>query len=583
MSKHWRIRPFDAQSTANLAREAAVPSVVAQMLLARGIHQPQQAKEFLEAKLTHLRDPDQLPGVIEAAEHLNEAVKQGKKICIYGDYDVDGMTGTALLVQVLRLLGANVGSFVPSRLDDGYGLNHTALQQQASQGVKLVVTVDCGIGSISEAQTAADLGLELIITDHHAPGPTLPQAVAIVHPGLPDSPYPFRGLSGSGVAFKLAWALCQRASGAKKVAPAMKDFLLQAISLAALGTVADVVPLLDENRVLVRHGLLSLQDRPSLGLQHLMRVTNMDQKKVFESEDFAFSLAPRLNAAGRLGQANLGVELLTTDSESRAAELADYINQLNENRQTLERSIYLSASKQAQQRFNPVEDSALVLDSREWHVGVIGIVAGRLAEKFHRPVVLVSWDEMNNRPGTGSARSIPGFDLHSAFNACSHHLIKHGGHAAAAGMSIEEDKIDAFRAEFCEYAAANISHEELQAELFIDGEFPLSAFTTQVVDQLNQLAPFGAGNTRPIWCSSQVTLTDPPKAMGGGGRHLSMNVTHHNSRMRAVYFGGGDHAEALTAAISKPLDLAFKPVINDFRGRRNVELHLIDWRLSQPE
>ena len=443
----------------------------------------------------------------------------------------------------------------------------------------MIVTVDCGIASVAEAQTAKQCGVELIITDHHEPAASLPEAAAIVHPRLPGHDYPFGGLSGSGVAFKLAWAICQQASGAKRVGQQMKDFLLQATGLAAMGTVADVVPLVDENRVLVCHGLVSLHQRPTLGMATLMRLAELDKKGELEAEDVGFTLAPRINAAGRLGQAQLAVELLITDRPQRAEELAEYLNQLNANRQTLERSIYLAANKQAKERFNPKEDPALVLADHGWHAGVIGIVAGRLAEKYHRPVVLISLDAMGVKPGVGSARSVPGLNLHAALEACSHHLLAHGGHAAAAGLQIEEQRLEAFRADFCEHVAAEMTEQARVAEVHIDAEAPLSAFTLQTVNQIQQLSPFGHGNTRPLLCASGVRLDGPPKAMGSGGHHLSMMLSQHDVRLRAVAFGGGEWADEI-AAVDGPLDVAFRPVVNSFRGRRSVELHLVDWRAA---
>jgi single-stranded-DNA-specific exonuclease len=381
----------------------------------------------------------------------------------------------------------------------------------------------------------------------------------------------------------LAWALCQQASGAKRVAPRMKDFLLQAVGLAALGTVADVVPLVDENRVLVRHGLESLANAPTLGLATLMELAKVtprqypDGKTRLTAEDLGFQIAPRLNAAGRLGQPQLAVELLVTDRPERAKELAQYIDGLNATRQTIERSIQLAASKQAKELFDPTDDAALVLADRGWHPGVIGIVAGRLAEKFHRPVVMISWDKAGLRPGIGSARSIPGFNLHQALAECDEFLLTHGGHAAAAGLKIEEDQLDGFRGAFCEVAATQISHDQREAELFVDVEAPFSAFTLQATQQLERLAPFGHGNTRPLLCTTGVTLNGPPKPLGSSGHHIAMMLSQHGVTLRAVAFGGGDWADELTAA-NGPLDVAFRPVINDFRGRQSVELHLVDWR-----
>ncbi len=326
--------------------------MVAQLLVSRGVTEPSAAREFLDPKLADLRDPQLLPNCTDAAALIHQAVRAGKRICIHGDYDVDGMTGAALLYTGLKLLGADVGYYIPHRLDEGYGLSAETIRAKAAEKVNLIVTVDCGIGSVEEAALARQLGIDLIITDHHEPGPKLPEAAAIVHPRLPAGGYPFGGLSGSGVAFKLAWAICQQSSGAKRVGDAMKDFLLQAVGLAALGTVADAVPLVDENRVLVRHGLLTLAQRPTLGMGTLMKVAEIDKKKSLDCDDLAFVLAPRLNAAGRLGQPQLAVELLVTDRPDRALELAQYLDQLNATRQTLERSIQLAATKQAKEQFD---------------------------------------------------------------------------------------------------------------------------------------------------------------------------------------------------------------------------------------
>ncbi len=580
MPKRWHIFPHDPDSIASLQRTANVSAVVAQLLVCRGICDPVVARQFLDPKLSLLRDPDLLPGCTEAADRIAQAIKAGKRIVVYGDYDVDGITGTALLRQCLKLLGAEVGYYVPHRIDEGYGLHDEAIESLAAEKTGLIVTVDCGITSLDQAAKARECGVELIVTDHHEPGASLPDAAAIVHPNLPGGSYPFAGLSGSGVAFKLAWSLCQHASGAKKVGQRMKEYLLQAVGLAALGTVADVVPLVDENRVLVWHGLDSLKKRPPCGLAALMRLAKLDGKPRLDSEDVAFTLGPRLNAAGRLGQAQLAVELLVTDRADRAEELAQYVDRLNASRQTLERSVYLAAHKQAKEQFDPVNDSALVLAEHGWHPGVIGIVAGRLAEKFHRPVVLIAWDSLGVKPGVGSARSVPGFPLHAALEACDEHLLSHGGHAAAAGLTIEAGRLEAFRADFCEYAAKAISESQRVAELRIDAEAPLSSFTLNVVEQIERLAPFGQSNARPLLCTSGVALVDPPQPLGTGGRHIAMKLKQHDVTLRAVAFGGGDWADEL-AACEGPLEVAFRPVINSFRGRRNVELHLVDWRQSR--
>jgi len=577
MAKRWSIFPHDPDRIAHLQRAAGIPAVVAQLLLGRSISDPLRAREFLDPKLTYLRDPALLPGCSQAAARITAAVRDRRRIAIHGDYDVDGMTGTAILYRCLQLLGADVRYYIPHRIEEGYGLHSQTVESLAREGVSLLVTVDCGITSVTQAELARQLGLELIVTDHHEPGATLPDAAAIVHPRL--SSYPFDGLSGSGVALKVAWALCQEASGAKKVGQAMRDFLLQAVGLAALGTVADVVPLLDENRVLVRHGLVSLAQRPTLGMACLLELAGLQGKTELAADALGFQIAPRLNAAGRLGQPQLAVELLVTDRADRAAELARYIDQLNATRQTLERSVYLAANKQVKERFDPADNPALVLADSEWHAGVIGIVAGRLVERYHRPVVLIATDPLGVKPGVGSARSVPGLHLCQALQACEQHLLGHGGHAAAAGLKIEPARIDAFRADFCEYVSAETPGGGRVAELRIDAASPFSAFTPETVQQIERLAPFGHANQRPTLCTTGAMIAEAPRPIGGGGRHLALKLAQHGVTFRAVAFGASDWEPPLEAN-GQPIDVAFQPVINDFRGRRNVELHLLDWRPS---
>lgn len=581
MRKRWRLSPFDSGRIAQLERAAGIPTIVAQLLLSRGVYDPTAARSFLDAKLSGLRDPDLLPGAADAAERIHAAIQARRKIVVYGDYDADGMTGSAILLRCLKLLGAEASYYVPNRLEEGYGLNHEALKSLAEQrGAQLVVSVDCGIASVAEAETARQLGIELIITDHHEFADSLPAAAAIVHPRLPGTAYPFGGLCGAGVALKLAWAICQRASQAKKVSEPLRNFLLSAVGLAAIGTVADMVPLVDENRILVRHGLNSLKFCPPVGLQALMNVSKCAAKPALDGEDIAFTLAPRLNAAGRFGQAMLGVELLTTDNPKRAQDLAEYIHELNNSRDHLERSILLAASKQAKEEFDPENDCGLVLAGKGWHAGVIGLVAGRLAEKYHVPVVMIALDAAGAKPGIGSARSPNGVNLHQSLAACGEHLLGHGGHAAAAGLKIEESRIEAFRNAFLEQVATDEGGERRGPELRIDAEGPFCQLTLGVVRQIESLSPFGMGNPRPVLCATGVTLAEPPKRIGGGERHLSLKLSHHRSPMRCVGWNFGDDCEPL-ANVKGPIDVAYKPVINEFRGMQKVEIQLVDWRVSE--
>jgi single-stranded-DNA-specific exonuclease len=575
----WQILPHDAALIKQIEQAAGVSSIVAKLLANRRISHPDQARSFLDSSMLDLRDPLELPGIAQASALIWEAIQGQRSIFVYGDYDADGMTSTAILVRCIELLGGKSSYYIPNRLDEGYGLSEEALRSIAERGAELVVTVDCGIASVNEARLARQLGLTLIITDHHQMGVELPDAAAIVHPKLPGQHYEHSEPCGAGVAFKLAWALCQLATGDKKVAPAQREFLLVAMGLAAIGTVADMVPLTLENRIIVRHGLKSLYARPPLGLSQLMKVSKLSESDSITSEDIAFNIAPRLNAAGRLGQAPLAVELMTTQSTERAAMLAEYINNLNGTRERLERSVSIAATKQIKEQFQE-DDPAFVLFDVGWHVGVIGIVAGKIAEKYGRPAVVITGDEAGNLPCIGSARSGGALNLHDALRGCSEHLLGFGGHAAAAGMQIDRSMIETFRHAFVEQVAgitAASSGEE--RPLVIDVEALFTQLDLNSIRQMELLAPFGQQNPRPVFCSSQVRLANPPKKIGGGERHLSVELVQHQVKMRGVAFGRADWADALQQ-LDEPIDIAYRPVINTFGGRHRVEVQLVDWRPS---
>jgi single-stranded-DNA-specific exonuclease len=578
MKRKWMIRPHDSAAIRAIEYCAGVSPVVAQLLAVRGMHDAAAIRRFIEAPLQDLRPPAELPGADAAAKRILDGIARNERIVIYGDYDADGMTASAILIRCLRLLGGNVHSFVPNRIDDGYGLNDDAIARLAREGANLIVTVDCGIASVSQALTAKQLGVDLVITDHHQFGSSLPEAVALVHPGLPGSQYPFAGLCGAGVALKLAWRICQLASGNERVQPAHRRFLLVALGLAAIGTVSDVVPLVDENRLIVRHGLMFMRQETVLGLRELFSQCGLLEKPVFDAEDIAFTIGPRLNAAGRLGQAELGVELMTTDSTTRASALAEYVNQLNTSRESIERKIQKSAFRMiSEQRLD--EDPAIVLADRDWHVGIIGIVAGRIAEKFRRPVVLISRDESGLGLATGSGRTAAGVDLYEALAHCAAHLETWGGHRAAAGLRIRDENIDGFREAFIQCIAESTRPADFERPLEIDMEVPLAHLSLGTVEELEKLAPFGMGNSRPVFCSTGVRLAEAPTRMGNGERHLALKLRQHNVELRCVAFGGGEWADQLDHE-NGVFDFAFRPVINRHRGYARVELQLVDWRQS---
>lgn len=578
MQRRWRIIPHDAGRVERLMRSAQLPAVVAQLLVSRGVYEADAAARFLDTKLMGLRDPKLLPGIPEATAILVEAIADKLPIVIYGDYDCDGMTGTAILVNGLRLLGADVSYYVPNRLEDGYGLNEEAIRRLAERGKRLIVSVDCGITSVAHAELCKELGVRLVITDHHTIGDQLPDADAIVHPRLPGTAYPFGELCGAGVAFKLAWAICQEICGGSKVSEPLKRYLMQSLSLAAIGTVADVVPLLDENRILVEHGIRMLRAEPLPGLSELMTVTKLDQVATLDTESIAFTIAPRLNAAGRLGQAQLAVELLTISAGERAKQLAEYIHQLNVTRDSLQRSVYLAANKQAKSDFDPVEDPALVLAGVGWHQGVIGVVAGRLADKYAKPVFVVSLDAAGKTEAVGSGRvGGTNINLYDALCECEERLVRFGGHAAAAGITICESDLDAFRGDFCEAVARQWADNNVVPEILIDAEATLGQLSLEVVQQMEMLAPFGAGNPRPVLYCGGVELEEPARRMGSGDRHLSVKLRQGSKVVRGVAFGAGDWCDELNS-VDGPIEIAYRPVINDFRGFRKVEVHLVDWR-----
>lgn len=582
-AKFWRLLPHDAAAIARLARALNVSPIVAQVLLNRGLGEPRQAQHFLTAPLADLHRPEQMPGALEAAERLYQAIQAGRRICVYGDYDVDGISGTAILWQALRLLNAQVSYYVPHRLDEGYGLNHRALHLLARAGVSLVVTVDCGITAVAEAEEARRLGLELIITDHHEPKEHLPEAALLVHPRLPGRSYPFAGISGAGVAFKVAWALCMRACGSDKVTPPLREFLLDSVALAALGLVADVVPLQEENRVLARHGLVRLRHSGSAGLRALLNSAGLANKPVLLAEDIGFKLAPRLNAAGRLGPAQLVVELLTTTSSEQAARLVQQLEGHNRERQLLERRILAQAREQvAAQGLD--EHAGLVLVGEDWHPGVIGIVASRLVDQYARPTLLIALNQARGMNaggrhviGHGSGRSVPGFALHEALQRCSDLLLSHGGHAAAAGFRIQPEQIPALRRRFPDLVAQGFPRGLPPPQLVIDAEVPLSALTFGLVHDLERLEPYGSANHRPLFLAGGLQIVGTPTRLGGGDRHLAFRVRQAGTTLRAIAFNAADRLDELMSAGGQCC-LVFAVRVNEWQGFRSIELEVQDFQ-----
>lgn len=574
-AKIWRLLPHDQALIDRLSRALNVSPIVAQLLANRNVTDHLAAQKFLACSLAGMHEPERMPGLADACERIILAIQAGKRICVYGDYDVDGVTGTAILLNGLRLLGANLEFHVPHRLEDGYGLSTETLRKLAAKGVQVIVTVDCGIASLDEAVLARELGVDLIVTDHHEPKATLPLASCIVHPRVHQGqePYPCGTLSGAGVAFKLIWGLCKRACGGAKVTPDLREFLLDAVVLAAMGTVADVVPLFDENRIFVRFGVQRLREKPSVGLQALLKCAKLDSKESLSVIDIGYALAPRINAAGRLGTARLAVELFTTKSEERAAYLADFLERQNQERQQIERKILQEARELAEKAG---DGPALVLASENWHPGLLGIVASRLVDQYARPVLMIALRGPSEL-GQGSGRSVPGFRLHEALQDCTEHLASHGGHATAAGFRVPPKNLEGFRRQFGEVATRHFGPCPPPHCLTIDTEVPFSALTTGLLKSMGELEPYGSGNPQPLMLADRLQVVGDPKRVGGGDRHLSFRVRQNGKELRAIAFGMGDRIDELMA-VNGQCSLVFTPRINEWQGFRNVEIEVRDFQ-----
>jgi single-stranded-DNA-specific exonuclease len=585
-NKQWVVRPSDERSI-QLAKSLKVSTLLAQLLINRDIADAAQANVFLQPKLSGLIDPSEMPGIKPAVERLKWAIRNNEKITVYGDYDVDGITGVAVLWKVLRLLGADVDYYIPHRIDEGYGLNEDAIGSLSESGSKILVTVDCGVTAIKAAELARQIGLDLIITDHHQFDSELPEAVAVVHPALEES-YPNQDSAGAMVAFKLAWAIANEFNSGPKLQPELRAFMINATSLAAMGTIADIVDLRGENRVLASYGLKALPDCELSGIQALIETAGLTGHRL-DSFHIGFRLAPMLNAAGRMGHARLAVELLTSGSQSRSMQIAEYLKEQNGQRQKCERKIFKQACEMIVQRdLNHPDRKSIVLAGENWHIGVIGIVASRLVDKYHRPTIMIGLPFSNNSQSEspanldtaqigiaqGSARSIPGFCMISGLRACTEHLNSFGGHKMAAGITIETGKIDRFAVGFEDYAQQNLNEEDVTFKLHIDTIVPLGQFQRETVSELQMLGPFGEGNPEPVFATKGLRLASPPKRVGTGGEHLQLIVTDNTATMRCIGFGFGRLEKKMLE--HEFFNAAYKPQFNTYNGNTSVELVLAD-------
>lgn len=550
-----------------LAEALAIRSLTATVLLGRGISDVEEGRAFLQARLASLPDPLLLAGMKRATERLADAVVAGERIAVHGDYDVDGISAAALLIEGLRALGASVDCHIPLRLRDGYGLSAEALQRAAESGARLAISVDCGIGAVVEARRARELGLDLIITDHHLPPAELPEALALINPHLPDCRYPFKPLAGVGVAFLLYTALRRTLRERGYFAGRAEPDLRNSLDLVALGTIADVVPLTGVNRLLTRAGLEVLNRRQRPGVAALLDVAGA---KEANCGTVAFALAPRLNAAGRLEDATLGVELLLTAEPVAARALAERLDLCNRERQQLEQETLRQAILRLEQGGEGGRHS-IVLADPGWHAGVIGIVASRLAERYHRPTVLIASED---GLGKGSARSVAGLHLYQALVACREHLRGFGGHAQAAGLSLDAGEITAFTAAFEEHAARLLPADESAPTLKHDGELHMEDLDRAGVEDLSALAPFGAGNPEPLFLLRNVQVQQPRVL---AAKHLRFTARQGGYSHAAIAFGMAERLAQLPGS----LDLLVTPQINHWRNVTEVQLRVRDLRPAE--
>ncbi len=564
MNLKWQLIAHPEQSQVKrLSQEGSYPETISQILLSRGFSTKTEAEKFLNPQLSELLDPFLLPNVEKAASRISQALKKKEKIMIFGDYDVDGITATALLYLVLNRLGAEVSYYLPNRLKEGYGLSQEGIKEAFKRGVVLIITVDCGISAYQEASYAKSLGIDLIITDHHQAEERLPEAESIINPKITD--YAGGELSGVGVAFKLAQGIY------KKLEQDPAE-LYRHLDLAALGSSADIVPLVKENRILVKFGLEQLMKTSKPGLKALIFISGLLGKEIGTGQ-VVFILAPRLNAAGRLGDAENAIKLLTTRDETIAAQMARILDQENRRRQGINEAILEEALELIEQNVDLASTKAIVLSSPSWHQGVIGIVASRLVEIFNRPAVMIA---VEGEQGKGSARSIPGFHLYEALKECQDFLIRFGGHEYAAGLLIHKDNIEKFKVRLNEISIQKLTEQDLEPKLWIDAAITFDQIDERLIHFMEKLAPFGPQNMRPVFMSRDVKVSGMASIVGDN--HLRLKISQNGQIFSAVGFGQGSWARTLS--IQNPLfDIAFVIEKNIYNGKENIQLRLKDLKI----
>jgi single-stranded-DNA-specific exonuclease len=564
--KKWVPYNKSYELTEILKSKYNISEMFARTLINRGLDDLNKVNRFMNADINDQYDSFLLTDMEKAVDRILVAIEENEKICIYGDYDVDGITSTALCVNILRKLEADVMYYIPIRADEGYGLNHDAIEYIAEQGVNLIITVDCGIRSVDVVETVKESGINIIITDHHECGEILPDAYAVINPHRLDSSYPFKELAGVGVAFKLMQAVTESIG--------YRELLYDVLDIAAIGTIADVVPLLDENRIIVKNGLEKLMNTDNVGLKALIDICDLKDKQI-SSYNIAFIIAPRINAAGRLADAGRCVELLITEDKALAYEIGRELDAENKERQRIEAEILEQAIAKVNAEKDFETSSVIVLDEINWHPGVIGIVASRIVEQFSKPSILIGLD---NEIGKGSGRSMSGFNLYEAMNKCSELFVSFGGHEMAAGLTIKTDNIKAFKEKINAVAKEMLQGKELLPELLVDYKLEPSDINLQVAKQLKDLEPFGMGNPNPNFVCRNMQILDK-RLVGANSKHLSLNLYDGNNNVKAIAFNMGNLFNVLSS--SKKIDIICCMDINLWNNNENVQLIIKDIKINK--
>ncbi len=571
MQMQWQlIEHAPVEAVQRLATELKVTPLIARLLINRGIEDARSASAFFHPDFALLHDPFLMADMDRAVARVVRAIQNKEPMLVYGDYDVDGVTGTSMLVLALRELGLDVPFFIPDRLRDGYGLSFAGIKHAKELGVSLILAVDCGVTAIDEIAQALEAGIDVVACDHHQPEAVLPKAYALLNPKRSDCPYPFKELSGVGVAFKFVQALYRHL---KRDESLLRKFM----DLVAIGSAADIVPLVDENRIFVRAGLEQLNRTENVGLRALLEVSGLRNTRI-GSGQVVFILAPRINAVGRMGDASRAANLLMTDDPQEAMQIAQVLESENRQRRSIDDETFQSAIGQIEKSCDPVNDPAFVLHAEEWHPGVIGIVASRLVEKYYRPTVMIAGSKAHdgvNGIGKGSARSIPGFDIYNALKQCDDLMIAFGGHKYAAGLTIRTDRIGELRERLQKVAAEFMTAEMRSPKLQIEGEVRFSEIDSQLMRYLQLLAPFGPHNMRPTFMSRKVRVIGTPRVVGNN--HLRFKAGQDNRVIDAIGFNLGHLAHRLSSSESN-VELAYLIEENEWQGQVSTQLRIKDIR-----